>query len=96
MDDLFFATVSELGAGLRRRRFSSMELTRAVLNRLESLGGRYNAVASVLRPNALREARAAAATLQVTQVISVWALIRRERQRPRRGVPRMAAMSSVI
>jgi len=59
MDDLFFATVSELGAGLRRGRFSSLELTRAVLDRLESLGGRYNAVACILRPQALREARSA-------------------------------------
>jgi Asp-tRNA(Asn)/Glu-tRNA(Gln) amidotransferase A subunit family amidase len=59
MDDLFFATVSELGAGLRRRQFSSLELTRAVLDRLESLGELYNAVACVLRPRALQEARAA-------------------------------------
>src|SRR5438309_7688268 len=58
MDDLF-GTLSELGSGLRRRRFSSVELTRIALDRLESLGPRYNAVACVLRERALREARAA-------------------------------------
>src|SRR5437879_5066815 len=58
MDDLF-GTLSELGSGLRRRRFSSVELTRIALDRLESFGPRYNAVACVLRERALREARAA-------------------------------------
>src|SRR5437879_7661810 len=57
--DLLFGTLSELGSGLRRRRFSSVELTRLALDRLESLGPRYNAVAAVVRERALREARAA-------------------------------------
>src|SRR2546426_2524695 len=59
MDDLVFGTLSELGSGLRRRQFSSVELTRIALGRLESLGPRYNAVACVLRERGLREARAA-------------------------------------
>src|SRR2546422_3041733 len=59
MDDLVFGTLSELGSGLRRRQFSSVELTRIALDRLESLGPRYNAVACVLRERGLREARAA-------------------------------------
>jgi aspartyl-tRNA(Asn)/glutamyl-tRNA(Gln) amidotransferase subunit A len=54
-----YATIGELRAGLRRKQFSSVELTRATLDRLASLGGRYNAVASIARDRALREARAA-------------------------------------
>lgn len=57
--DLLFATISELAAGLRRKRFSSVELVTLALDRLESLGREYNAVASMLRRSALREARAA-------------------------------------
>jgi len=59
VDELLFATLSELGAGLRRKRFSSVELATLALDRLESLGRRYNAVASTLRRSALREAREA-------------------------------------
>ncbi|HYM90428.1 MAG TPA: amidase, partial [bacterium] len=59
MEDLLFGTLSELGSGLRRRRFSSVDLARMALDRLESLGPRYNAVASLLPERALREARAA-------------------------------------
>jgi len=59
MNDFFFATVSELSSGLRRKHFSSVELTSAVLDGLESLGRRYNAVARVLRQHALSEARGA-------------------------------------
>jgi aspartyl-tRNA(Asn)/glutamyl-tRNA(Gln) amidotransferase subunit A len=59
VDDLLFATLSELGAGLRRRRFSSVELVTLALDRLESLGPLYNAVARVLRASALKEARRA-------------------------------------
>lgn len=59
MNHLPFATVSELSSGLRRKEFTSTELTRLALDRLESLGCQYNAVASVLRECALKEARAA-------------------------------------
>ena len=59
MDTPLFLTISELGDGLRRKQFSSVELTRAALDRLDSLGGRYNAVATILHERAVREARAA-------------------------------------
>jgi aspartyl-tRNA(Asn)/glutamyl-tRNA(Gln) amidotransferase subunit A len=52
-------TISELAAGLRRRQFSALELARAALDRLDSEGRRYNAVASLMPDRALREARAA-------------------------------------
>ena len=58
-----FATIHELRDGLRRRRFSSLELTRLSLDRLESLGRPLNAYATLLRTRALREARAADAAL---------------------------------
>src|SRR2546425_1896074 len=59
MDNPLFLTISELGAGLRKRQFSSVELARTALDGLGALGGEYNAVASILHERALREARAA-------------------------------------
>jgi aspartyl-tRNA(Asn)/glutamyl-tRNA(Gln) amidotransferase subunit A len=59
MDDPLFATLGEISSALRRKQISSVELTRAALDRLASLGMRYNAVACVLRERALREARLA-------------------------------------
>lgn len=56
-DDVFFATISELGAKLRAREFSSVELTRAYCDRLEKIGPKYNALALSLRKQALRQAR---------------------------------------
>jgi len=56
-DDVFFATISELGAKLRAREFSSVELTRAYCDRLEKIGPKYNALALSLRKEALRQAR---------------------------------------
>lgn len=56
-DDVFFATISELSARLRAKEFSSAELTRAFLDRLEKLGPRYNALALLLREPALKLAR---------------------------------------
>ena len=56
-DDIFFASIRELGAKLRAREFSPVELTRAFCDRLERLGPRYNALALSLREQALRKAR---------------------------------------
>ncbi len=56
-DDIFFATIGELGAKLRARVFSAVELTRAFCDRLESLGPRHNALALSLREQAIRKAR---------------------------------------
>jgi aspartyl-tRNA(Asn)/glutamyl-tRNA(Gln) amidotransferase subunit A len=58
-DDLLFSTIGELHAGLRRKQFSSVELTRAALHALTTVGKKYNAVARVMPEQALREARAA-------------------------------------
>jgi Asp-tRNA(Asn)/Glu-tRNA(Gln) amidotransferase A subunit family amidase len=63
MDSPLFATIGELRAGLRRREFSSVDLTRLALERLERLGRPLNAFATILRDRALREARAADAIL---------------------------------
>jgi len=63
MDSPLFATIGELRAGLRRKEFSSVELTRLALARLDSLGRSLNAYATLLPERALREARAADKTL---------------------------------
>ena len=57
-DELAFATVSELQGLLVTGRVSSEELTRLALERLQRLGPRYNAVATVTAGRALAEARA--------------------------------------
>ena len=56
MTDPSFLSISELGALLRSGRVSSTELTNHFLERLELLGPRYNAVVTVLRQSALKEA----------------------------------------
>src|SRR5438132_6186542 len=56
-DDIFFATVADLNARLKKREFSAVELARAFAERLEKLGPRYNALALPLTEVALREAK---------------------------------------
>src|SRR5512133_1134150 len=56
-DDVFFASIPELSARLRKREFSCVELTRAFCDRLERLGPRYNALALSLREPAIRQAK---------------------------------------
>src|ERR1700712_5391336 len=57
-DDVFFATVSELSARLKKKEFSTVELVRAFAERLERLGPRYNALALPLTKIALKRAKA--------------------------------------
>ena len=57
--DLFFASVAELGAKLRAREVSALELARAFSRRLEQYGPRYNALALALSEQAVRQAREA-------------------------------------
>jgi aspartyl-tRNA(Asn)/glutamyl-tRNA(Gln) amidotransferase subunit A len=57
MTDLTWLSLPELGRLLRARQVSAVELSRHFLDRLERLGPRYNAVVTVLRQQALREAR---------------------------------------
>jgi aspartyl-tRNA(Asn)/glutamyl-tRNA(Gln) amidotransferase subunit A len=52
--DIFFAGIAELGARMRKKEFSSVELVRAFCDRLEKLGPRYNALALSLREDALK------------------------------------------
>lgn len=53
MTDLSFRTIPELGAILRGREASAVDLARHFLERL---GSKYNAVVTVLRDRALAEA----------------------------------------
>lgn len=56
-NDVFFATVAELGKRLRAREFSAVELARAFSDRLEEIGPKYNALALSLRDRGLKQAR---------------------------------------
>jgi aspartyl-tRNA(Asn)/glutamyl-tRNA(Gln) amidotransferase subunit A len=58
-EDVLYAPVRELGSLLKQRRLLSVELTEAVLQRLEKLGPKLGAVVTVTRERALEEARGA-------------------------------------
>lgn len=59
MNDIRYATVAELAQGLKRKRYSSVEIATATLALLETHGPRYNAIATVMRERAVAEARRA-------------------------------------
>jgi len=59
MSELHHMGLTELAAGLRARRFSSVELTEAFLRRIERSQGALNAFISVTREAALADAAAA-------------------------------------
>jgi aspartyl-tRNA(Asn)/glutamyl-tRNA(Gln) amidotransferase subunit A len=61
--DYMFMPVRELAAHLKARRITSVKLTSIALDRLEKLGPTLNAVVTVMRDSALREARQADAEL---------------------------------
>src|SRR5579884_2150065 len=56
-DDILYSTIVELSELLKARKISSVELTKAYLDRLEKLGPRYNALAALTRKIALRQAK---------------------------------------
>lgn len=58
-ESLAFSTVADLGRRLWSREFTSVELTRFFLDRLEQLGPKLNAVVTVTRERALAEAHQA-------------------------------------
>ncbi len=58
-DDILFSSITELAAQIRARRISPVELTESYLERLDTVGRRLGAVASLMRDYALNEARAA-------------------------------------
>jgi aspartyl-tRNA(Asn)/glutamyl-tRNA(Gln) amidotransferase subunit A len=58
-DDVYFSSITELAAELRAGRVSPIELAEGYLGRLERIGPRLGAVASLMRESALKEAREA-------------------------------------
>ena len=56
-DDVFWATIPELNARLKKKDFSAEELARAFSERLQQQGPRYNALALSLHQEALRQAK---------------------------------------
>lgn len=56
-EDLFFASAAELNAGWKKGDYSSEELTKAYLDRLEKFGPTHNALALSLRKDALKKAK---------------------------------------
>jgi aspartyl-tRNA(Asn)/glutamyl-tRNA(Gln) amidotransferase subunit A len=56
---VFFLPVRELASRIRARRLRPTDLVAGCLDRLERLGPRYNAVATLMRDSAMVEARAA-------------------------------------
>ena len=69
--DLLFQPIRKLAKQLRERTLSPVALAEASLARLERLGPRYNAVVTLMRESALREARAAEAELKAGKVRGV-------------------------
>lgn len=59
LDDLAFQSVADLAKLLRRRKASSLEITRYFLDRLARYGSQLNAVAEIARERAEAEARVA-------------------------------------
>ena len=57
--EILFAPIREQAERLRLRRISSVALTEAYLERLQKIGPRLNAVVTMMRDSALKEARAA-------------------------------------
>jgi aspartyl-tRNA(Asn)/glutamyl-tRNA(Gln) amidotransferase subunit A len=58
-DDILFSSITELAAQIRAKRLSPIELTESYLERLDRIGRRLGAVATIMRDSALDEARAA-------------------------------------
>ena len=56
-EDIHFATITELSQKLRSREISSEELTKIFCDRLEQLGPNYNALACLLRKDAIKAAK---------------------------------------
>ncbi len=63
-EDTFFSTIAELAPQIRARRISPVELTEGYLQRLETTGRKLNAVVTVMRETALKQAREAEAEIK--------------------------------
>ncbi len=55
--EVFFSSISEINAGLKAKKFSAVELTRAFCDRLEKYGPTYNALVVSLRQEAIKKAK---------------------------------------
>ncbi|MBI2182313.1 MAG: aspartyl/glutamyl-tRNA amidotransferase subunit A [Deltaproteobacteria bacterium] len=55
-DDLSYLTISEAAAGLRRKEFSPLELTKACLARIEAIDGKLHSFITVTADRALKQA----------------------------------------
>src|SRR5258705_13296388 len=62
-EELFYATIRDIGSRLRRRAISPVELTRAHLERIEQLDPKLHAFVTVTADRALADATAAATAL---------------------------------
>ena len=62
-EELFYATIRDIGARFRRRALSPVELTRAHLERIEQLDPKLHAFVTVTADRALADAKAAEAAL---------------------------------
>ncbi len=60
---MHFQTITELGAALRKQETTPTELTRMYLERLDTVGRRFNAVVTLTEERALREAQLAEAEI---------------------------------
>jgi len=54
-----FMPIVELGEQIRTKQFTSIELTELFLSRLETIGPRYNAIVTITRERALKQAHRA-------------------------------------
>jgi aspartyl-tRNA(Asn)/glutamyl-tRNA(Gln) amidotransferase subunit A len=52
----FFSSFAEFQSGIKARKYTAVDLAREFMNRLEKLGPRYNALALLLREEAIRKA----------------------------------------
>jgi aspartyl-tRNA(Asn)/glutamyl-tRNA(Gln) amidotransferase subunit A len=64
----FFLPVRELAARVKARRLSPVELTEGCLDRLQRHGPRYNAVVTLMREPAMREARLAEREIRAAKI----------------------------
>ncbi len=58
-EDILYSTLAELARGLRAKKFTSVELTEAYLDRLNRIAPKLNAVVTITRGLALEQARQA-------------------------------------
>jgi len=57
-NDLYYLTITEAAAGLRRRDFSPVELTKACLARIEAIDGKLHSFITLTADRAFKQARA--------------------------------------